>query len=321
VHREELIGAARDTLAHAGFYVSKPLNMRSISFDVVARRDASLLIVKVLSNVDALSKENAEEMKTLAEALQASPLIIGERSGSGEVEEGIVYSRFSIPIVSLSTLNDLLLEGVPPFIFAAPGGLYVKLDSEVLKKLREEKSISLGTLAEVAGVSRRTIQMYEAGMGAMIDVALRLEEYLNQPLVKPVDPLDFKHSDEKELKKAVDLNNFDAFSQQVFRDLVKLGFTVTPTTKCPFEALSKERGILVLTGLGQDESKLGDKARVVGDISKITEQRSVIFIERIRNKESIGGTALVGKDELKKLDESEKLYEMVNQRARSREKA
>jgi putative transcriptional regulator len=320
VHREELIGAARDTLAHAGFYVSKPLNMRSISFDVVARRDASLLIVKILSNVDALSKENAEEMKTLAEALQASPLIIGERSGTGEVEEGIVYSRFSIPIVSLHTLKDLLLEGVPPFIFAAPGGLYVKLDSEVLKKLREEKSISLGTLADVAGVSRRTIQMYEAGMGAMIEVALRLEEYLNQPLVKPVDPLDFKHTD-KELKKAVDLTAFDDFSRQVFRDLVKLGFSVTPTTKCPFEALSKERGILVLTGLGQDESKLGDKARVVGDISKITEQRSVIFIERIRNRESIGGMALVGKDELMKLDESEKFYEMVNQRTRVREKA
>jgi putative transcriptional regulator len=321
VHREELIGNARATLARAGFYVSKPLNMRSISFDVVARRDSSLLIIKVLSNVDALSKDNAEEMKTLAEALQASPLIIGERSGSGDVDGGIVYSRFGVPIVSLDTLKDLLLEGVPPFIFAAPGGLYVKIDSEVLKKFREEKGISLGTLAEVAGVSRRTIQMYESGMGAMIEVALRLEDYLNQPLVKPVDPLDYKHAEEKEAKKAVDLTAFDDFSRQVFRDLVKLGFTVTPTTKCPFEALSQDRSILVLTGLGRDETKLGDKARVVGDISKITEQRSVIFIERIRNKESIEGTALIGKDELRKLDESESFYDIVSQRSRSRGKA
>ena len=50
-----------------------------------------------------------------------------------------------------------------------------------MKRLREERSISLGTLAEIAGVSRRTIQMYENGMGAMIDVAIRLEEFSTSP--------------------------------------------------------------------------------------------------------------------------------------------
>ena len=44
--REELIAEVRETLARAGFYVSKPLNMRSISFDIVARRDKSLLIIE-----------------------------------------------------------------------------------------------------------------------------------------------------------------------------------------------------------------------------------------------------------------------------------
>ena len=172
MQRDELINGVRGTLEKVGFTVSKPLNMRSISFDIVARRDKTLLLIKILSNVDAFSKDNSEEVKTLAEALGGSPLLVGERSGAGEIEQGIVYSRFNVPIISLSTLKDLLLEAVPPFIFAAPGGLYVKLDSDLLKRLREEKSISLGNLAEVAGVSRRTIQMYETGMGAMIDVAI-----------------------------------------------------------------------------------------------------------------------------------------------------
>jgi putative transcriptional regulator len=90
VHREELIARVREILSRAGFYVSKPLNMRSISFDIVARRDKTLIIAKILSNVDAFSKENANEMKTLAEALQASPLMIGngQLGGGG----GIVYS-------------------------------------------------------------------------------------------------------------------------------------------------------------------------------------------------------------------------------------
>lgn len=312
MHREELIAKARETLAKAGYYVSKPLNTRSICFDIVARRDKQLLIIRILSNVDAFSKDNAEEMKTLAEALQASPLMIGERSGSGDIEEGIVYSRFSIPIISVKTLDDYLLEGVPPFIFAAPGGLYVRLDSAILKKLREERAISLGNLAEVAGVSRRTIQMYEAGMGAMIEVALRLEDFLRTPLVVPVDPFEYK-AEEKE--RCYQLRMSDELSQQVFEKLLALGFSVVPTSKAPFEALTKDMGVLVLTGIGQDESRLREKARTVSDLSKVTEHRSVIFIDRIRSRESLEGTALVGRDELRRLEETEKLFDLVAHRS------
>lgn len=315
MHRDELIEVVRSILARSGFYVSRPLNMRGISFDIVARLDDRLLIVKILSNVDALSKENAEEMSTLAEALGASPLLIGERSGSGEIEESIVYSRFGIPIVSLKTLADHLLEGVPPFIFAAPGGLYVKLDSDQLKKAREERSISLGTLAEVAGVSRRTIQMYENGMGAMIDVAIRLEEFLNMPIVTAVDPFAPPAPRGKEKVGRPIKVEVDLFGREVFGSLQRLGFSIQPTARCPFEALSKDDRIVILTGLGNDESKLVEKAMVVRDIARIAERVSVIIIERSSSRTNIGGTAIVGRDELSKLTESTRLYDLVSERS------
>jgi len=315
VHRDELIEVVRSILARSGFYVSRPLNMRGISFDIVARLDDRLLIIKILSNVDALSKENADEMSTLAEALGASPLLIGERSGSGEIEESIVYSRFGIPIISLKTLADHLLEGVPPFIFAAPGGLYVKLDSDQLKKAREERSISLGTLAEVAGVSRRTIQMYENGMGAMIDVAIRLEEFLNMPIVTAVDPFAPPAPRGKEKVGRPIKVEVDLFGREVFGSLQRLGFSIQPTARCPFEALSKDDRIVILTGLGNDESKLVEKALVVRDIARIAERVSVIIIERSSSRTNIGGTAIVGRDELSKLTESTRLYDLVSERS------
>lgn len=289
--------------------------MRGISFDIVARLDDRLLIVKILSNVDALSKDNAEEMSTLAEALGASPLLIGERSGSGEIEESIVYSRFGIPIISLKTLADHLLEGVPPFIFAAPGGLYVKLDSDQLRRAREERSISLGTLAEVAGVSRRTIQMYEGGMGAMIDVAIRLEEFLNMPIVTAVDPFSPPAPRGKERAGRPVKVEVDLFGREVFGSLQRLGFSIQPTARCPFEALSKDDRIVILTGLGNDESKLVEKALVVCDIARIAERCSVIIIERSSSRTNIGGTAIVGRDELGKLTESARLYDLVSERS------
>ncbi len=296
--------------------------MRGISFDIVARRDDSLLIIKILSNVDAFSKDNAEEMRTLGEALNASPLLVGERSGAGEVDEGIVYSRFGVPIIALKTLNDFLLEGVPPFIFAAPGGLYVKLDSDLLKKLREERNISLGTLAEIAGVSRRTIQMYESGMGAMIEVAVRLEDFLKEPIVVAVDPFAPSHKERgKVATRFVRTEGLDIFGQEIFDSLTHIGFSIVPTIRCPFEALTKDEKFIFLTGLGKDESRLVEKARVVGDISKVTERRSVIFIETVKSRRSIEGTPLVGKDELKKINESDSLYDLVESRSEGDEKS
>lgn len=318
MQREELINAVRDALIKSGFTPSKPLNMRSISFDIVARRDKSLLLIKILSNVDAFSKDNADELKTLSEALSASPLLIGERSSSGEIEEGIVYSRFSVPIVSIKTFSDLLCENVPPFIFAAPGGLYVKLDNELLRKIREDKSISLGTLAEVAGVSRRTIQMYEAGMGAMIDAAIRLEEFLNEPILIPIDPLSYKAEQTEQPK--VDVEKCDPFTREIYKVLINMGYAIRPMQKAPFEALMVDKEVLILTGLGKDESKVMEKARVVHDISNITGKESVIFIEKFRSKQSIGGTALIGKDELHKIDESVKLRRLVIERSDTDEK-
>ena len=123
--REEAIESVRAMLTRAQFEVSKPLSMRGTRFDIVARRDDILIIIKVLSNVDAFSKDNAEELLCIGQALGASPILIGERSGSGEIESGIIYSRFGIPIISVGTLSDYIIEDVPPLIFSASGGFYV----------------------------------------------------------------------------------------------------------------------------------------------------------------------------------------------------
>ena len=82
MNRKEVINEVRDVLAHLGFFVSESHTIRSISFDIVARRDDILLIIKALGNVDAFSKENAKELQVLANLLQGSPFIIGSKSSS-----------------------------------------------------------------------------------------------------------------------------------------------------------------------------------------------------------------------------------------------
>ncbi len=186
MQRQKLIAEVHSTLQKAGFATSDPKDLAHSGFDIVARLDSTILVVKVILNANSLDDAMLASMKSLAGALDGSSLIIAVRSGEDAMEDGVTYSRAGIPLISIRTLEDLLLEGVPPLVYAASGGFYVNMDSELLRKARED-GLSLGDLAEMAGVSRRTIKMYENGMNAKVEVALRLEEGLGIELILPGD--------------------------------------------------------------------------------------------------------------------------------------
>jgi len=309
--REELILRIRETLGKSGFFVSDPHNIRSISFDIIARRDKELLIIKALSNIDSLSNDDAEELRILASALTGSPMVIGLHSSSGKLDGGILYSRFGIPIISEDTFHEHMLEGVPPFVYAAPGGLYVRLDGESLKRIRQEKNISLGMLAEIAGVSRKAIQMYESGMGAMIEIAAKIEEYLNEPIVMPLNPFSYTKEMARTLRT---FDDFKGLNRDVFEMLREIGYSVVPTIRCPFDALASEEDVLLLTGIEDNPTMTARKARVVGNISRVTEKKSVIFVRQETSIEAIDGTPLITKDELRRADDVDDVLELILQR-------
>ena len=306
--RDDLINTTRAILAKGGYDISPLMSLRSICFDVVGRKGDRLLIIKVLSNIDAFSRDNADELKVLADVLHASPIVIGERSSSGLLEPGIVYSRFGIQIISNETLADHILEDAPPFIFAAPGGLYVRLNNELLREVREKEGISLGTLAEVAGVSRRTIQMYESGMGAMIDAALRLEEYLDRPLIETVDPFEYKSETPE---RSYELKGNLKTGSLILDHLIDIGFAVTPVERSPFDALSRNKDVVILTGVDGQDEKLIQKAMIASDISRISGRASVIIVEKKHGRDNVESTAIVSKDELKKMDDKNELTDVV----------
>src|SRR5438046_9210025 len=95
--RDRVLEETREALAKTGFFLSQPHGERGLCFDLVARRDDTLLIVKVFQNVDGLSKGTAQELKTIARTLEGSPLVIGERSGTGPLEAGVIYGRIGDP--------------------------------------------------------------------------------------------------------------------------------------------------------------------------------------------------------------------------------
>ncbi len=312
--RSELVNGVKSILNHTGFFIADLHSAPSISFDLIARRDDVLLIIKILTNIDSFNRVSAHNLKTLAKFLDAFPILVGEHSGVSEIEDGIVYMRYEVPIISRVTLKEWFIDGLPPFGYAAPGGIFVEIDGTKLSKLRHEKRVSLKDLAEAAGVSKKAIQMYEEGMGGTVDAALRLEEYLDTPLILPREFLLKEFELELEIEKLRRKEEEATFlEREIFSMLDRIGYEVLPTSKCPFDALSRDKKVILLTGISNKERNLKRKGKVLFQISRITERHGVIFVEDFE-RINIEGTALIKKKELKKTVGPEEILDMILER-------
>ena len=299
-------------MARAGFCVSEPMDPWTAVFDLVARRDDTLLIVKAYTNVDKLQANGAMELRALAATLKAAPLVVGMRTSRSVLEPGVLYLRHAVPIMTLETLSDHLLEGVPPFIYAGPGGKYVDIDGDMLAQVRNERGLTLSEMADAAGVSRRSVQMYEQGMAAQVETAARLEEFLGIPLVRALDP--FTTKDLEQIR--TQLSDLQEIEQDVFGRLETLGYNVLPTLGCPFNALSSTERHVFLTGVKAGKPDLNTKvrARVIAQISKVTEQEGVLIVEREMVETSISGTPDIARKELDKLGDPEDVLRIIQER-------
>jgi len=318
--RTALVENVSAMLQDAGFRVSDRCAIRPKSFDVAARRGEELVLLKILGNVDAFDAETGGEMRRLGEHLSATPMVIGMRTRDEELKPEVVYFRHGVPAMHPDTAYDLFIEEVPPLIYAAPGGLYVNIDGELLSEMRQGRDWSLGKLASELGVSRRTVSKYEDGMNASIEVAVQLEELFDQPFTSPMNVME--GADEvRDSQPTPEPPEADPRDEHVVGVLTRAGFTVHPTVRAPFKAVSedeerkKREGGVLLTGHSAFTRSAEKRARIMSSLSEVTRTRSVYFTEEREKRDSVEGTALVSCEELAETDDPETIRDLIRERA------
>ncbi len=312
MNKEALTLQVIDILSKAGFTLSDRCNIRPRSFDLAARRCNILLLLRVLSNIDGLSAETAREMRHLSGFLDGSPLVIGSKSRDQTLADGVTYFRYGIPSINPGTLYDCFIEGVPPLVHAAPGGLYIKIDSERLKSIRTARNISLGELATELGISRRTVSRYEdGGTDASIDVVLRLEEILDAELVCPIKIL----STEKDRAKQ-DRTPEQSEPNEVSLLLTPLGFFVVPAKQAPFSAISNDSrdNNTMLTGFSTYNRTMVRNARLMSSISSVAGTKSVYIVKGECRHTQIDGTVLIEESEFRRIDDLDDVMRLIQER-------
>jgi putative transcriptional regulator len=313
MRRQMLLEVIKDTLQRAEFVVSEKCNIRPIGFDIIARRSDLTLVVKALSNVDSFHAQVAHDMKLVAKHLEGSPILIGERCGAGPLRDDTVYARHGVPTMTRTSFDDLLVGNIPPLVYAAPGGFYVILHGETLKKLKGEGVISYGSLSRELGISRRTLRMYEEGMGATVDIAAALEEYIDEPLIEPIDPFSYPI-----LLEDIPSPRLSGLEKVVVNHLGEIGYDVTTVYRSPFDAMAEEekkKESLILAGIGDYDRGLIKKARIVSSISEVVKRPAILFTDKYNIKRpNLLGSPLVGRDELKRLSDPEDVLDLIYDR-------
>ncbi|MCJ7794265.1 MAG: transcriptional regulator [Methanoregulaceae archaeon] len=290
----------------AGFEVSERFSLRPRSFDLIARKNGTMLVIKVVSHIDSVSDDVASDLEIIASHLSGIPLIVGERARDAELERGAVYLRYGIYAVNVATLYDFFVEKIPPLVYASPGGLYVSINGEVLHEMRERRGMSLGDLGHLLGVSRRTISKYESGMGTTLDVAIRIEEVFNAGVVESIDILTHEPQKDRDQPERKDPSK----PPIPIGFLEEIGMKLHTLRGAPFQALVTFDEHTIFTGYGTAQ-KVIKRAALIGNLSKIAKKHAMCVITDYYKERKIGRTLLIGEERLHHLRDGSELIDLI----------
>jgi putative transcriptional regulator len=312
-HRDHVIVEINELLSKHGFDTSNIYD-RSC-FDLVARRELLLLLMKVLINVDGFSAAHAQEIKRVARTFLASPLLVGLKSKNDVLEEDVVYERHGIPVIAPTTLRNIVVEEIYPEIFADRGGYFVQIDGQIIKEVREEQNLSLKDLADQAHVSRETIYKYETGrVRAQPDTAFLLESILNMRITLSVNLFQSPQQEKPpESRKGEP------------RELVDLGFGVINTNRTPFDALAqpetkdskiskKTEPLITDLEKNRNQKVLSKMATNLKDLSDVIGTDAVFILEKKKAVDCIDGVPVVHSWEIGEMKNPAEFLKMLAER-------
>src|SRR3989338_9172265 len=140
--KQSLLEQASIYLLKKGFTLK---SLTRTAFDILARKDEVILLIKILQDANAVSEQYSSEMNRISSYVGGSPLIIAEKAGD-KLQENIVYSRFGIYTLNFNTFRNSI-DNKFPFVKRDHSGIKAQVIGDRLREVRERKRISLSDIA------------------------------------------------------------------------------------------------------------------------------------------------------------------------------
>tara|TARA_Y100000310_G_scaffold344346_2_gene456616 strand:+ start:17509 stop:18372 length:864 start_codon:yes stop_codon:yes gene_type:complete len=229
--------------------------------DLVARNEEHILLLKIVQDANSLQQETIEQLKRIAQGINATTLVISEKAGH-ILQDNVVYMRHGLYVITQKTLNNALQHKLP-FVFSQQSGLTAQLLATQLQQKLEERNMSLGTLSRKLGVSTRMVVKYTQGDSEIsIQRALKLHTALGGEVFAPINIFITRHGE---------LVSKPTVLSEKYQDL---GFETITTKKAPFDLIAKQKQELILT-------KVGDKvSKQIGELSHLIDAQDLVIFTK-----------------------------------------
>lgn len=193
-------------------------------FDFLVKKSNLFYLIKVFPNIDNIKESMLEDIKALCQLLNCQPILIGIKNRYNALDENTIYLREGLPFISSETIHTILNNDSYPYSLSRKGGRVVFLDGNLMKNLREQKSITRKEMAEKLEVTKRTVSAYEnEKMHPSEAIGKRILELLDDnSLFKKINIFEWslKFSiDQKDLFDNVELNPFESQLKGIIDDI------------------------------------------------------------------------------------------------------
>jgi len=259
-------------------------------FDLLARRHDKILLIKVLEDANAVSKEYTDAMSMVSSYIGAVPLIISEKAGN-KLEDNVLYTRFDLYTLNFNTFVSSIKNKFP-FVKRTQAGFTVSIAGNKLKEKREEKGYSLNYLSKKVGVTSRMIDKYEKGDSEItISKAMKIYNIFGHRVFNEINIFSTNN--------IIGGKHKSDFSKKY----IDLGFEASDTNKTPFDIIAKKENELILTGVG-DKTKPD-----LSSLSKLLDADNLVIFNKKKPKD----IPSVTKEEFLEFEKANQLIKFIKE--------
>ncbi|MGC8566168.1 MAG: transcriptional regulator [Caldisphaera sp.] len=263
----------------------KSINRRSIDIAVQLKNN-KFLLVKVAHNLDDIPKGEITELLGLSIRLGIPSVIISEKNKGILLVEGVVYEKNGAKAVALETLISAI-ENNDIFIYQDKESFKVKINPNKLKEKRINRNMSLGEVASMLKVSRRSVYEYERGtMEPSTNLGEKLINIFGEDILQPVD-LFLTNPNENQIMQ-IEEQPADVQEEEIISNrLRQLGFITYHAKRTVLDIGARnDQGnkILIIVRHGKEgASALSIKAQNLEKLSDATNSDSYIVVGDEKN--------------------------------------
>ena len=242
-----------------------PTSYRERSIDLVTVGGSGSDAVIRIKVGHKVSRDEAGDLSRASLALDSVPVVV---SDDPSLYDNIVYEKEGVFLMNERTLENMYLRPNEIIALYRKGSIYLVADKEAIRESRAKRNMSLGDVAYLTNLTRKTIYMYEREGGIVsVETAEKLVDVLGSETVKSITLNVLKNEFLRKASKSV--RGVD--SGKVLEVLEPSGDVYPIKKSAPDYIVRGEEIVTVIDASSKDRFYLPKTAKKVEECVKLSE--------------------------------------------------